>query len=145
MESSIEGILRGGKFKKLIENQLVDIKDRTGLKRVDIEVIYFLYRESEHNTMTDICHHLQMNKGHISSVMDSLCTKGYIVQKPDQNDRRYIRYTVTSLAYSIVKQMDASWENMSQRLMVGISEADLAVFEKVSKQIAQNIETMLEE
>ena len=145
MESSTEGILRGGKFKKLIESRLSDIKDKTGLKRVDIEVLYFLSKEKEHNTMTDICQHLQMNKGHISSVMDSLCKKGYIVQTPDKNDRRYIRYTVTKSADSIVTQMDASWENMSHRLIVGISKEDLAIFEKVAKQIGTNIENMLEE
>ena len=95
--------------------------------------------------MTDICQHLQMNKGHISSVMDSLCKKGYIVQTPDKNDRRYIRYTVAKSADSIVTQMDASWENMSHRLIAGISKEDLAIFEKVAKQIGTNIENMLEE
>lgn len=143
MESSVEGILRGGKFKKLIESRLTDIKDRTGLKRVEIEVIYFLYRESEHNTMTDICQHLQLNKGHISSVMDSLCKKGYVVQNHDPNDRRYIRYTVTELADSIVGPMDQSWENMSQKILTGISQEDLSVFEKVARRIEQNIENML--
>lgn len=145
MESSIEGILRGGKFKKLMENRLADLKDRTGLKRVEIEVIYYLSQESEHNTMTDIYRHLQMNKGHISTVMDSLCKKGYVIQRPDPNDRRCIRYTVTDMADEIVKQMDASWENMTQRLMDGISQADLDVFEKVAGQIGQNIEKMLDE
>ena len=145
VESSIEGILRGGKFKKLVEHRLAGIKDRTGLKRIDIEVIYFLYRESGHNTMTDICQHLQMNKGHISTVMDGLDKKGYLIQQHDPKDRRYVHYKLTELSDGIVKQMDASWEALSQKLMVGISDEDLEVFERVSKQIGQNIEHMLEE
>lgn len=34
---------------------------------------------------------------------------------------------------------------MSHRLMAGISKEDLAIFEKVAKQIGTNIENMLEE
>lgn len=143
MQSSVEGILRGGKFKQIMENRLTDMKDRTGLKRVDIEVIYFLYRAKEHNTMTDICQHLQMNKGHISSVMNSLCEKGYVVQNQDPNDRRYIRYTLTELADSVAEQMDASWEKISRKMLEGISRDDLAVFSRVAEQIERNIENML--
>lgn len=143
MENSIEAILRGGQFKKLIENALTEIRNTTNLKRVEIEVIYFLYRCHEHNTMTDICHHLQMNKGHISIAMDNLCKKAYVTQQQDSDDRRYVHYTLTDEAVSIAKQIHAAWEKMSEMLMAGVEEEDLKVFEKVSEQIGRNIESIL--
>ena len=68
MNNIVEDIIRGGKFKKLIENVLVhDAREITGLNRIELVVIYLLYKYDEINTLTDICKYLQMNKGHIST------------------------------------------------------------------------------
>ena len=140
MESSTEGILRGGKFKKLIESRLSDIKDKTGLKRVDIEVLYFLSKEKEHNTMTDICQHLQMNKGHISSVMDSLCKKGYIVQTPDKNDRRYMHFSLTDKGKEVAVEIEKIWKDIKNELYYGLTDEEIASFRTTFHKICKNIE-----
>ena len=41
MNNSTEGLLRGGQFKKLIETTMLVIKDYTGLKRVEIDVLFY--------------------------------------------------------------------------------------------------------
>ncbi|MDD6573335.1 MAG: MarR family winged helix-turn-helix transcriptional regulator [Thermoflexaceae bacterium] len=143
MEHSVEGILRGGKFKKLLENIMTDAKKRTNLNRVEIEVLYFLHRYGEQNTLTDICQYLQMNKGHISSTMDNLCDKGYVVYKRDDRDRRYVHYEITQQADSIIRDMDNAWKKMSERILSGIGREDLQTFNRVAKQIEDNIEMML--
>ena len=40
---NIEGILRGGKFKKLLDKTMTDAKNKTNLNRVELEVIYLLF------------------------------------------------------------------------------------------------------
>ena len=42
MDEQLEVALKGGEFKRLFESQFVDIKKRYDLKKVDIEVLYFL-------------------------------------------------------------------------------------------------------
>lgn len=143
MNNSIEAILRGGQFKKLVENTMLVIKDKTNLKRVEIEVLYFLSRYPEQNTMKDICNHLQMNKGHISTAVDSLTKQEYIIQQKDESDRRYVHYTLTKKAGEIGEQMTSSWEKMTERMLKGVSEEDILVFEKVAGLISKNIEQML--
>ncbi|MGN0385110.1 MAG: MarR family winged helix-turn-helix transcriptional regulator [Lachnospiraceae bacterium] len=145
MNNSIEAILRGGQFKKLIETTMPVIRDQANLKRVEIEVLYFLSRFPEQNTMKDIRNHMQMNKGHISTVMDNLTKQGYIAQQKDDSDRRYVYYTLTENADEIVRQMTTVWEKMTERICKGVSEEDLRTFEKVAGLIGQNIDEMLKD
>lgn len=145
MNNHIESILRGGQFKKLVENALLKIKSSTNLKRVEIEVLFFLARAKEQNTMKDICNHLQMNKGHISTALYSLTKQGYVEQHHDTRDRRYMHYTLTQKADDIVNQMREVWENLSCRLLAGLTTEDIKKFEEVSEKIGKNIEKMLEE
>lgn len=143
MNSSIEGILRGGQFKKLVETTILAVKDKTNLKRVEIEVLYFLSRYPKQNTMKDICNHLQMNKGHISTTVDSLTKQEYIIQQKDECDRRYMHYTLTPKAEFIVEQITLLWKKMSEQMLKGITKEEIAIFEKVAGLIGENIEQML--
>ena len=76
---SIERILRGGKFKKLLEKTMADAKNKTNLNRVELEVIYLLFHYDDVTTLTDICQYTQMNKGHMSTTLDNLVKKGYVL------------------------------------------------------------------
>ena len=145
MNNSIEAILRGGQFKKLVEKAILVIRNNTSLKRVEIEVIFFLSRFPGHNTMKDICNHLQMNKGHISTALDSLNKQGYLTQQQDTNDRRYVHYSLTNKATEIVEQMEIVWEKMTKRVMEGLNKEEIEIFEHVASRIGENIEQMLSE
>ena len=39
---NIEKNLRGGKFKRLLEKAMVDVKNKTNLNRLELEVVYLL-------------------------------------------------------------------------------------------------------
>lgn len=39
MEEQVEVILRGGQFKMLLEKQLLGIREKYGLKRIEVEVL----------------------------------------------------------------------------------------------------------
>lgn len=145
MEKQIEVVLRGGKFKKMLTNQLAGIKEKYGLKRVEIEILYFLTRCGEHNTSKDVCQYLNMNKGHISQAVESLCEQGYLTAITDTDDRRYIHYTVTEKAKAFGEEMATLWANIIQRLFEGIPEEELKVFEEVSGKIGENMNRIINE
>lgn len=145
MHEGIEVILRGGQFKRLIELTIHEIRKRTGLKRVEVEILYFLHNSNEKNTMKDICHYMQMNKGHISIALDGLCKKGYITQNQDAEDRRYIHYHLTDSSNEIVEQIDIEWNKMMVQLAKGISEEELEQFKLIARKIGNNIEEILKE
>ena len=54
MEVQIESILQNGSFKKYREEQIVELRKKYDLKKVELEILYFLSRCGDHNTSTDI-------------------------------------------------------------------------------------------
>lgn len=145
MEEQVEIILRGGQFKLLLERQFFNVREKYGLKRVELEVLFFLSKCGENNTSTDICRRLKLNKGHVSQAVDSLCRQGYLEMAVDREDRRYIHFTVTSKADELVQDMAVRWRNMNRRIFEGISEEDLKIFKKVSARIGENMSRLAEQ
>ena len=141
---SIERILRGGKFKKLLEKTMADAKNKTNLNRVELEVIYLLFHYDDVTTLTDICQYTQMNKGHMSTTLDNLVKKGYVVCKRDENDRRYVKYQLTEASEQIRMEIDSLWSELISKIVSGIDEESLEVFNQVAKQINENIDYLLE-
>lgn len=140
MEKQVEVILRGSQFKQLLESQFSDIRKEYDLKRIEIEVLYFLSECGEKNTCTDIYQYLQANKGHVSRAVDSLCKKNYLVAIPDKEDRRYIHYMLTDTASEIINNISAGWKRMNREIFIGVSEEELRIFQKVAKKIGKNME-----
>ena len=141
---NIEGILRGGKFKRLLEKTMVDAKSKADLNRLELEVIYLLFHYDDITTLTDICRYTQMNKGHISTTLDNLQKKGYVICEGDENDRRYVKYRLTEASEQIRMEVDELWSELLTNIVSGIDEHSLEVFNQVAKQINDNIDRLLE-
>lgn len=141
---SIERILRGGKFKKLLEKTMADAKNKTNLNRVELEVIYLLFHYDDVTTLTDICQYTQMNKGHMSTTLDNLVKKGYVVCRRDEKDRRYVKYQLTEASEQIRMEIDDLWSELLSKIVSGIDEESFEVFNQVAKQINENIDYLLE-
>lgn len=105
MDSQIESFLQGGQFKKLVEEQSMELRQKYELKKAELEILYFLSRCGTRNTSTDIHRQLMRNRGHISQAVDSLCRRQYITAIPDQNDRRYIHYEISDSARGIIVEL----------------------------------------
>ncbi len=140
---NIEEILRGGKFKKLLDKTMADIKEKSNLNRLELEVIYLLFHYDDVTTLTDICQCTQMNKGHISTTLDNLVKKGYVICKRDENDRRYVKYQLTEASTQIRMEIDKLWGDLLTRIVSGIPREELEIFSKVAEQINHNIDELL--
>ncbi|MGN0275804.1 MAG: MarR family winged helix-turn-helix transcriptional regulator [Hominisplanchenecus sp.] len=144
MDSQMESILQGGSFKKLLDEQILELRQKYDMKKAELEILYFLSRCGGHNTSTDIHYQLMMNRGHISQAVDGLCRRKLITAIPDQEDRRYVHYEVLDSAGEIVAEMTKRREEMNRKILEGISEDELRVFYDVSAKIRKNIETMIQ-
>lgn len=143
MDTQMEAMLQGGPFKKLLEEQIAELRQKYDMKKAELEILYFLSKCGSHNTSKDIHYQLMMNKGHISQAVDSLCKRHYIIATPDQQDRRYIHYQLSDSAQQIVEEMAKKRLEMDRRIVEGISEEDLEIFRAVSEKIRKNIEKMI--
>lgn len=141
---NIEKNLRGGKFNRLLEKAMVDVKNKTNLNRLELEVVYLLSHYDDITTLTDICRYTQMNKGHMSTTLENLVKQGYIVCKRDDKDRRYVKYELTDASEHLCQEMEILWAELTTKVVEGIDESSLAVFNRVSEQISHNIDRLLE-
>ena len=143
MDTQIDIILQGGQFKKLLEEQSTELREKYNMKRAELEILYFLSKCGTHNTATDIYHQLMMNRGHISQAVDSLCRRNYLIAIPDKNDRRFIQYEISDFAKELVTEMTNRREAMNSMILKGVSEEELKVFRKVSEKIRNNINELI--
>ena len=139
----METMLQGGQFKKLLEEQSIELRQKYDMKKAELEILYFLSRCGQHNTSTDIHYQLMMNRGHISQAVDSLCRRRYIVAIPDKNDRRYVHYEILDSAQAIIAEITKKRKEISHQILKDVSEEELRIFRLVSTKIRKNIENMI--
>lgn len=139
MEKNIERLLRGGQFMYLLDIYTKPIREEYQLKNVDLRILYYLSKNPYENTSKQIQSYFTINKGYISQTVDHLLEKGLIKESADPDDHRYIHYTVTKKAGSLIKEMDRMWNTIYEDIFAGISESDLKTFHKVANQIEENI------
>lgn len=140
MEEYLEAVLRGGLFKKILDERAAECRRRYGLKRAEVEILYFLSASKDKNTATDVHHCLMMNRGHISQAMESLCEKQYLKAVPDKDDRRYIHFFLTETANEVVRDLKARRGDMMEKLFEGLTEEQIETYKSITKQIWANME-----
>ena len=62
MDTRMEAMLQGGPFKKLLEEQIAELRQKYDMKKAELEILYFLSKCGSHNTSKDIHYQLMMNK-----------------------------------------------------------------------------------
>ena len=145
MERQVEALLRGGQFKQIQENYVKAMRAKYGLKRTEIEVLYYLSHCGERNIAKDITLSLHMNKGHISQMTESLSQKGYISASKDKQDYRIVHYTITENAKYVTEEIDAAIEGLYKALFAGISADDREALGRIATKIAYNVSRIMQE
>jgi DNA-binding MarR family transcriptional regulator len=143
MDEQLETALKGGDFKRLLDNQLDEIKKKYNLKKVEIEVLFFLSKCGNENTPTDITKRLNLNRGHVSQAIDVLLKRKYIAAVADKKDRRCMHYTITTDAVLIIDEIANVKKQMDQQILKGISEDELEIYKKVWDKMIKNIREMI--
>lgn len=143
MDKQIETMLQGGEFKRLLEEQSAELRQKYGMKRAELEILYYLSHCGQHNTSTDIHQQLMMNRGHISQAVDHLCKKKYIIAIPDQQDRRYVHYEITESANELISELTRRRKEIDQHILKDISEEELQIFCKVFEKMRKNMRELI--
>lgn len=143
MEETVEGLLRGSRFKQLRECEFSEIRDYYGLKRIEIEILYFLSNAGDNNTSADICQRLNANKGHISQAVDNLCKRNYLIAVPDTSDRRYVHYSVSEESKEIVSKITKKWNEWNRELFRGITPQEMEELRRIAGKIGENMDRII--
>ena len=87
MDWMIESLLQGTQFQKLYNRKIETLWEAHRLRKIDIDILFFLHKSGEHNTPKDISNLDLFNKGHISQSVDRLSKQGFLQVVQDTADR----------------------------------------------------------
>jgi DNA-binding MarR family transcriptional regulator len=143
VDEQLEIALKGGDFKRLIDTQFDEIKKEHDLKKVEIEVLFFLSKCGNENTPTDITRRLNLNRGHVSQAIDSLLKREFVAAVADVQDRRCMHYTITTNAVAIIDEIANVKKEMDLQILKGITEEELELYKKISDKMIKNIRELI--
>jgi DNA-binding MarR family transcriptional regulator len=143
MDERLEIVLKGGDFKRLMDRQFEQIKKKYDLKKVDIEVLFFLSKCGSENTPTDVTKRLNLNRGHVSQAIDMLLRRHLIAAVADENDRRCMHYIITEEAVVLIDEIADVKREMDKQILQGITQEELEFYKKISDKMLQNIRQMI--
>ena len=78
MNYSLDTLLYGMHFRRLMEKEMAPIETTYGLQKIDMQILLYLKHADEHNTSKDIMQMNMFTRGHISQSLSRLKKKGYV-------------------------------------------------------------------
>ena len=144
MNDHFELLIMGQQFKKLYEKCYGHIMQTYGLKKIDIDVLYFLSHSGKQDTAKDIANLIYVSKAHVSNAIENLHQKALIDLIADPSDRRYVHIRISASGQQIVDEIKQIRANTEKILFDGISPEDRELLLRLSYQIADNIDHALQ-
>ena len=144
MNDHFELLIMGQQFKKLYEKCYGHIMQTYGLKKIDIDVLYFLSHSGKQDTAKDIANLNYVSKAHVSKAIENLHQKALIDLIADPSDRRYVHISISGSGQQIVDEIKQIRAKTEKILFDGISPEDRELLLRLSYQIADNIDHALQ-
>ncbi|MDY3249650.1 MAG: MarR family winged helix-turn-helix transcriptional regulator [Candidatus Choladocola sp.] len=140
MEQSEEVLLHGTQFKQLFEKRIAAVRAAYGLRRIDVEILYYLDCCGDRNTSKDIGNTHMFTKGHISQSVERLQQMKLLTATPDRRDKRCIHFQLTAEAGEIVQTIIRIREELNAVIFEGITKQERDTLREVAEKIAGNID-----
>lgn len=123
---------------RYLERQATPDK-REKIPEIQAMTLGYLYRHQDQVVLQkDLEQHLQIRKSTTSTLVQRMLAKGLLATQPAPQDSRAKQLLLTDLARQQIHQIDTSAREVERRLRQGISDADLATFLRVIRQIKKN-------
>ncbi|PTQ80474.1 MarR family transcriptional regulator [Trichococcus patagoniensis] len=110
----------------------------------ELDLITFL-SNNETDTSKEIADFLGLSKSLIARSVDSLVTKGYLVTRVDDGDRRYIHLVLTEQAKPIAERLRNRRKQFIASMTEEISQEQFEQFEGMLEKMIVNAERKQEE
>ncbi|EID26671.1 iron dependent repressor, N-terminal DNA-binding domain protein [Streptococcus oralis SK1074] len=107
------------------------------------QVIQFLdYREESEQAVLikDIEQELNITKSVASNLVKRMVQNGLVELEASPSDKRAKFVRLTDKSRSQIQEVKAFFDRIDQSLLEGVSKSDLAIFEKVLRQLQANVE-----
>jgi len=137
--AQIDACIYGRKIRKLFDNMLKPIREANNLKQIEVEIILYFY-ENEGKTASDLYRELGLNKGQVSTAIESLCGKEILKTYNNPGDRRSLRYELLDKGKLIAMDMDREINKVYAMALEGVSKENIKSFYETGTIICKNVD-----
>ena len=128
------------RFIEAYHTVLQPICKKTGLPPMAVDILMFVANNPQNGTARDICRCRGLKSGIVSVHVDRLVNEGLLLRKTVPGDRRKTQLVCTDTAGDIIKKGRELQKSFAERLLIGLSDEDIAVFRNCLAVIGENIE-----
>ena len=143
MEQEIEVLMQGYQFRKFYEKKFEVFMNRYDLRKIDVEILTYLYFCGERNTASDIQRLGLFTKGHISQSLERLNRANLVQTEHDMRDRRIVHISAGKDALPIIQEARKLKQEVFEQVFRGITEEEKKVLNEVAKKVWNNMDEAL--
>ena len=143
MNYSLDTLLYGMQFRRLMEKEMQPIETEYGLYKIDVQILLYLKHAGAQNTSKDIMRMNMFTRGHISQSLSRLQKKGYVRMEQDLEDRRCTHNYLTESASDALSKIERMSKHIRKIILEGVTEEEQKVFATVAQKMTRNIEKVL--
>lgn len=118
--------------------------DKYDLKKMEYDILMFLYHNPEYNTAADIVRIRKSTKSHVSTALKVLEERGYITKKTSSNNKKRVELFLEDSAIEIVKEGLDVQNQFAHDILQGLTEEEIKVCSRVFKKICRNAEECIQ-
>lgn len=101
-------------------------------------ILNFLNTEGEHK-MTDMAKFMNVSTAAITGIIDRLAKSGYVIRRPNPDDRRIIRVKLTSRGHGLVKKSFQQRRQMIIDMFGKISQKERGDYLRILTHIKEHL------
>lgn len=128
------------KMRRMLEHASQELMQTSGLRHVELEILFYLSYSGQSNTARDISEAKHLSKAHISKSVDNLRRTGCITLTEDASDRRCLHLALTEKGRSLARSYDKVMSGAVDRLMSGVTPEERAGMQRVLDKIRHNLD-----
>ncbi len=111
------------------------------LTSTQAHVLIYLYKNKDNVVnQRDIERKFALTNPTVNGILNRLENKNFIKRVVSDIDARNRKIILTDKSISLIKEMQRSAKKMENKMIAGISKEELAIFYKVIKKIANNVQ-----
>ena len=130
------------RFIEAYHTALQPICKKTGLPPMAVDILMFVANNPQNGTAKDICRCRGFKSGIVSVHVDRLVNEGLLLRKSVAGDRRKTQLVCTDTAGNIIEKGRELQKSFAQKLLAGMSDADIEVFHNCLTNLSNNIENI---
>ena len=143
MNYSLDTLLYGMQFRRLLEKEMQPLETQYGLQKIDIQILLYLKHAGEQNTSKDIMKLNMFTRGHISQSLSRLQKTGYVRMAQDQDDRRCTHNYLTEDAAPVIRKIEKISRKIKEIILEGVTKEEQQVLASAAQKMNRNINKVL--